>query len=152
MRKPTVFVSCAKKDAPLAVGIANTLRAAGFRVFLDEWEIKAGNLLVHKLDKKLLGSVDGVLVLTAYALARSAAQQEYADMVKRCARAKQRMIPVLMAAGTTMLGLIPLFTDGFFVSMAVTIVFGLGFATILTLLIVPVLYAVFYRVPSPRRT
>ena len=51
-----------------------------------------------------------------------------------------------MAALTTMLGMIPLFTDAFFVAMAVTIVFGLGFATVLTLLVVPVVYATVYRV------
>ena len=50
---------------------------------------------------------------------------------------------------TTILGMIPLLRDVFFVSMAVTIMFGLLFATILTLVVVPVLYAIFYRVPSP---
>ncbi len=59
-----------------------------------------------------------------------------------------RMQPVMMAALTTMMGMIPLFQDAFFVAMAVTIVFGLGFATILTLLFVPVLYATFFRIPS----
>jgi multidrug efflux pump subunit AcrB len=59
-----------------------------------------------------------------------------------------RVRPVSMAALTTMLGMIPLFTDAFFVSMAVTIVFGLGFATILTLLVVPVLYATVFRVKA----
>jgi multidrug efflux pump subunit AcrB len=57
-----------------------------------------------------------------------------------------RMRPVMMAALTTMLGMIPLFQDAFFVAMAVTIVFGLGFATFLTLLIVPTLYAIFFRI------
>ena len=57
-----------------------------------------------------------------------------------------RSRPVLMAALTTMLGMIPLFTDAFFVAMAVTIVFGLGFATFLTLLVVPVLYSIFFRI------
>ncbi len=33
--------------------------------------------------------------------------------------------------------------------MAVTIMFGLGFATILTLVVVPVFYAIFFRVPYP---
>ncbi|MGZ8225326.1 MAG: efflux RND transporter permease subunit [Methylococcaceae bacterium] len=55
-----------------------------------------------------------------------------------------RLIPVTMSSGTTMLGMIPLFTDAFFVSMAVTIVFGLGFATVLILIVVPVLYSIFY--------
>ena len=58
-----------------------------------------------------------------------------------------RLIPVSMAASTTILGLIPLLGDAFFVAMAVTIMFGLGFATVLTLIVVPVLYAVFFKVP-----
>ncbi|MEM7588176.1 MAG: efflux RND transporter permease subunit, partial [Acidobacteriota bacterium] len=64
-----------------------------------------------------------------------------------------RLIPVVMAAATTILGLVPLLQDGFFVSMAVTIMFGLGFATVLTLIVVPVLYAIFFKAenapPSP---
>jgi len=43
-----------------------------------------------------------------------------------------------------MLGMIPLFTDAFFISMAVTIVFGLGFATLLILIVVPVFYSIFF--------
>ncbi len=58
-----------------------------------------------------------------------------------------RLIPVAMAAGTTILGMLPLLTDAFFVAMAVTIMFGLGFATVLTLIVVPVLYAIFFKVP-----
>jgi multidrug efflux pump subunit AcrB len=44
------------------------------------------------------------------------------------------------------LGLIPLLGDVFFVNMSVTIMAGLGFATVLTLLVVPTLYAVFFRI------
>jgi multidrug efflux pump subunit AcrB len=61
-----------------------------------------------------------------------------------------RLIPVSMAALTTILGMVPLLGDAFFVAMAVTIMFGLGFATILTLIVVPVLYAIFFRVPNPQ--
>jgi multidrug efflux pump subunit AcrB len=55
-----------------------------------------------------------------------------------------RLIPVAMAALTTILGMIPLLGDAFFVAMAVTIMFGLGFATVLTLVVVPVLYATLF--------
>jgi multidrug efflux pump subunit AcrB len=58
-----------------------------------------------------------------------------------------RFIPVLMASATTMLGMMPLFKDAFFVGMAVTIVFGLGFGTALILIVVPVLYSILFRVP-----
>ena len=57
-----------------------------------------------------------------------------------------RMRPVSMAALTTIMGMIPLLQDKFFVSMAVTIMFGLGFATLLTLVVVPVLYTVFFKI------
>jgi multidrug efflux pump subunit AcrB len=57
-----------------------------------------------------------------------------------------------MAAITTILGMIPLLFDVFFQSMAVTIMFGLGFATILTLIVVPVLYTMIFRIEyQPRR-
>jgi len=61
--------------------------------------------------------------------------------------AVSRVRPVLMAAVTTMLGMIPLFSDAFFASMAVVIVFGLGVATILTLIVLPVVYCTLMRIP-----
>lgn len=62
-----------------------------------------------------------------------------------------RMRPVMMAAATTVLGMIPLLLDAFFVSMAVTIMAGLTFASILTLVFVPVLYTIFFKIPSPTK-
>jgi len=55
-----------------------------------------------------------------------------------------RLRPVGMAASTTALGMIPLVFDAFFISMAITIIAGLIFATLLTMIVVPVLYATFY--------
>jgi multidrug efflux pump subunit AcrB len=55
-----------------------------------------------------------------------------------------RVRPVSMAAITTILGMVPLLADAFFESMAAAIMFGLGFATILTLIIVPVLYTMLH--------
>lgn len=54
--------------------------------------------------------------------------------------------PVLMAAITTILGMVPLLFDVVFGGMAATIVFGLTFATLLTLFVTPALYAIFYHV------
>jgi multidrug efflux pump subunit AcrB len=64
--------------------------------------------------------------------------------------AVSRMRPVMMAALTTVLGMLPLVTDAFFVAMAITIMAGLTFATVLTLVVVPVLYAIFFRIHPPR--
>jgi len=58
-----------------------------------------------------------------------------------------RLRPVAMAASTTALGMIPLLLDAFFASMAVTIIGGLLFASVLTMIVVPVFYAIFYRAP-----
>jgi len=56
-----------------------------------------------------------------------------------------RLRPVAMAALTTALGMIPLLMDAFFASMAITIIGGLMFATVLTMVVVPVFYAMFYK-------
>ena len=52
-----------------------------------------------------------------------------------------RLRPVFLAAGTTILGMIPLLGDAFFASMSVTIMGGLAFASLLTLIAVPVFYS-----------
>jgi multidrug efflux pump subunit AcrB len=57
-----------------------------------------------------------------------------------------RVRPVSLAAITTVLGMIPLLFDAFFKSMAVTIMFGLSFATVLTLVVIPVLYSIFFNI------
>ena len=59
-----------------------------------------------------------------------------------------RMRPVMMAASTTILGMAPLLTDVFFLDMAVVIMFGLGFASVLTLIVVPVLYSIFFNIKA----
>ena len=57
-----------------------------------------------------------------------------------------RTRPVLMAATTTLLGMVPLLFDIAFGGMAATIIFGLTFATLLTLFVTPALYILFYRI------
>ena len=57
-----------------------------------------------------------------------------------------RLRPVLLVVVTTVLGMMPLVTDAFFGAMAVTIMFGLVGAAMLTMIVVPVLYAIIYKV------
>jgi multidrug efflux pump subunit AcrB len=64
--------------------------------------------------------------------------------------AVSRLRPVVNAAATTVFGMAPLLQDVFWVSLAVAIMFGLAFGTILTMLLVPVLYTLFYKVPAEK--
>ena len=60
--------------------------------------------------------------------------------------ALSRLRPVVLAAATTVLGVIPLLQDVFWVGMAITIMAGLTFGTILTMIVVPTFYCIFYKV------
>lgn len=62
--------------------------------------------------------------------------------------ATSRLRPVMMGTLTTVMGVIPLFFDAFFKSMSVVLVFGLLFATLLTLVVVPALYSIFFKINS----
>jgi multidrug efflux pump subunit AcrB len=59
-----------------------------------------------------------------------------------------RLRPVILVVVTTMLGMLPLVTDPFFAAMSVAIIFGLAFAAVLTMIVVPVLYTIFYRIDT----
>ncbi len=61
-----------------------------------------------------------------------------------------KLRPVMMVALTTILGSIPLLLDPFFGSMAVCIMFGLGFACFLTMIFTPVVFAIFYNIHPPK--
>lgn len=62
-----------------------------------------------------------------------------------------RLNPVVNAAGTTVLGVVPMLQDVFWVAMAATIMFGLVIGTVLTMVMVPTLYALLYRIPAPSK-
>jgi multidrug efflux pump subunit AcrB len=61
-----------------------------------------------------------------------------------------RVRPVILGAATTVLGVVPLLQDAFWISMSMTIMAGLTFGTVITMLLVPVLYATLHRIPSPK--
>ena len=98
----------------------------------------------------------GLLSLSGMLIKNGIVLVEEIDITRRADPAKplgdaiveastSRLRPVVLAAATTILGMIPLLTDAFFQSMAVTIMGGLAFASILTLIAAPVFYYLFFK-------
>ncbi|HCH4900075.1 TPA: multidrug efflux RND transporter permease subunit VmeV [Vibrio parahaemolyticus] len=86
---------------------------------------------------------NGIVLLDQINLELESGKDPYLAIVDS---AISRVRPVSMAALTTILGMIPLVFDAFFGSMAITIMAGLGFATVLTLIVVPVIFAILFRI------
>lgn len=61
---------------------------------------------------------------------------------------KTRIVPVTMASGTTILGMLPLLGDAMFAGMAATIMGGLFISTVLTIFVLPVTYCIFFKIKS----
>lgn len=110
--------------ALLGTGLPFTFTALLGLLSLSGMLIKNGIVLVEEID---LVKAEGGPLRDAIVLASTS-----------------RLRPVLLAATTTILGMVPLLGDAFFVSMAVTIMGGLAFASILTLIAAPVLYDIFF--------
>ncbi|ABZ78323.1 acriflavin resistance protein [Shewanella halifaxensis HAW-EB4] len=89
---------------------------------------------------------NGIVLVDQINLELSSGKEAYQAVVDS---AVSRVRPVLMAAITTMLGMLPLISDAFFGSMAITIIFGLGFASVLTLIVLPVTYTLAFRIAYP---
>jgi multidrug efflux pump subunit AcrB len=127
----------------LTVPLAVVGVAAGLLLFQTPFEFMA-----------ILGflSLTGMLVKNSIVLVCQADEEIAAGKEKFAAvidAAVSRARPVFLGAFTTVLGVAPLILDPFFKSMAITIMFGLTFATGLTLIVVPLLYVVFFRIPAP---
>ncbi len=90
---------------------------------------------------------NAIVLLDEINAQQAAGKEAYAAIMDSCL---SRLRPVTMAALTTVLGMIPLVTDPFFNSMAVSVMAGLSFAAVLTLIVVPVLYAIIFRVREHR--
>ncbi len=98
-------------------------------------------------------SLVGLLIKNAIVLIEEIDQQIAAGKPGFAAvvdAAVSRLRPVSLAAATTILGLVPLLGDVFFVNMSITMMAGLGFATVLTLLVVPALYTLVFGIAVRR--
>ena len=120
--------------ALLASGLPFTFTALLGLLSLSGMLIKNGIVLVEEID--LIRAADPALSLDEAIVSASTS----------------RLRPVFLAAATTILGMLPLLSDAFFQSMAATIMGGLAFASILTLIAAPVLYYVFFKCGAERAT
>lgn len=93
---------------------------------------------------------NAIVLLDRIAIEKEEPETSHLDAVIRACLLRLR--PIMLTTATTVLGMLPLLWGGsaMFRPMAVTIIFGLIFATLLTLLVVPVLYAAMFRVHVPR--
>lgn len=66
------------------------------------------------------------------------------------ASVSSRFRPVMMASLTTILGMIPLLPDDMFGSLAATIMGGLLVGTVITLIFIPILYSIFFKIKKPK--
>ena len=91
---------------------------------------------------------NGIVLLDRVDSERAAGRDAYDAIVTA---ALSRFRPILMTTMTTVLGLLPLIisADPLFYGLACVIAFGLAVGTVLTLGVVPVFYALFFRVKAP---
>lgn len=108
----------------LASGLPFTFTALLGLLSLSGMLMKNAIVLVEEIDARRAAGTDGLQALVDGSISR--------------------LRPVMLAAVTTIFGMLPLLSDAFFASMAVTIMGGLAFATLLTMIVVPVLYALMF--------
>jgi multidrug efflux pump subunit AcrB len=114
----------------ISTGLLTTGAAFGFVALLGAMSL-AGMMIKNAI--VLLDEVNANLAL---------GKEQYESVILA---ALSRLRPVVLAAGTTVLGVIPLLQDVFWVGLAVTVMAGLTFGTVLTMILVPVLYATLYK-------
>lgn len=85
---------------------------------------------------------NAVILVEQITQERRAGEGSDIDAVRRAVRS--RILPVTLASGTTILGMLPLLFDSMFGAMAATIMGGLLVATLLTIFVLPVTYSLFY--------
>ena len=86
---------------------------------------------------------NAVVLVEQIGVLRAAGKDPYEALTSAT---RSRIVPVAMASGTTILGMLPLLFDSMFGAMAATIMGGLLVATLLTVCVLPVVYAIFYNI------
>jgi len=91
-----VFIAHAPGDAAWSRDLAVRLTDHGLRVFLHEWSMLLGDVVVHRLDDAIRAATAGIVVVSPDAAAAPRAQEEYAALVLASAERGLRLIPVLL--------------------------------------------------------
>ena len=89
------FVSYGHGDAVWVRALADNLERLGLRVFLDAWELVAGDLIAVRLQEGLAAAGAVVFVVSAESVGRGWVNEEFAAAVAAAAGGRQRLIPVL---------------------------------------------------------
>jgi len=136
--RPPLVIMCTIPFAliGIVVGLLVTRQPFGFVALLGGMSL-AGMMIKN-----------AIVLLDQINIEKADGKGEYEAVI---AAAVCRLRPVVLAAATTVLGVIPLLGDVFWVGLAVTIMFGLTFGTILTMVAVPVLYATFFGLKAPEK-
>ncbi|UCD74254.1 MAG: efflux RND transporter permease subunit [Phycisphaerales bacterium] len=134
--RPPLVILCIVPFAlvGVVVGLLATGQPFGFVALLGAMSL-AGMMIKN-----------AIVLLDEINLEKAAGRSEY-DAIMNAACSRLR--PVLLAAGTTVLGVIPLLPDVFWASMAIVIMFGLSIGSVITMILLPVVYSIFFRVPTP---
>jgi len=151
---------------PMVIGLVLILLVMQFNSY------RRAMIIVLTIPLSLIGTIIGLLVMSApfgfmvtlgiYSLAgiiinngivlidridieRHQGASDYQAIINSCLT---RLRPIAMTTVTTIMGLLPLLMDpsSMFYGMATVLAFGLGVGTVLTLAVVPVLYASFYKI------
>ena len=135
--RPPLIILCVIPFAAIGItsGLLITRAAFGFMALLGAMSL-AGMMIKN-----------AIVLLDQINLEQAAGKSPYDAVMDS---AVSRLRPVINAAATTIFGMAPLLQDVFWVSMAVAIMFGLAFGTVLTMVVVPVLYVCFFRIESPQ--
>ena len=129
-RKPAIIFCC----IPLVfVGVVLTMLITGMTFTFVA--IVGGLGLIGMIVK------NGIVLMDEITLQLSQGKEPVEALI---ASSQSRLRPVMMASMTTVLGMVPLLSDAMFGSMAATIMGGLFFGTFITLLFIPILYALFF--------
>jgi hypothetical protein len=89
------FISYASADAPWVRALVGRLERDGLRIFLDENQVLAGDVIVDKLEQGILGSRTGIVVFSPRSATSAWVRNEYAALMTRAIDGTARFIPVL---------------------------------------------------------